>query len=76
MIFYEEYKNVRQKELLAEAERDRLVNKFNQSPIPSKPNFSRMVTWLGNLLLTWRTWLTLRFEENTMLTEPESISKS
>jgi hypothetical protein len=76
MIFYEEYKNVRQKELLAEAERDRLVNKFNQSPIPSKPNFSRMVTWLGNLLLTWGTWLTLRFEENTMLTEPESISKS
>ncbi len=76
MIFYEEYKNVRQKELLAEAERNRLVNKFTQSPIPSKPNFSRMVTWLGNLLLTLGTWLTLRFEENTMLTEPESISKS
>lgn len=70
MIIYEQLVRIRQKEILDEAERYRLISMVKPSPVRPRKNYSRMMTWIGNLFIIWGTKLTKRFGEKNIIIEP------
>jgi len=73
MIFDEQLMRIRQKEILDEAERNRLANSIKPSHDRRRRSYARMLTWTGNKLLNWGVWLTTRFGDTTILSESGAL---
>jgi hypothetical protein len=54
---YREY----QRNMLREAERERLVRQALAGRDTKRPLFCRMLSWLGHCLVAWGQWLQQRF---------------
>ena len=70
MIINKQLIHVRQKELLDEAERYRLIRSVNPSPDRPKLIYAKAMNWIGNLFLIWGTRLTIRIGEKNIIGEP------
>jgi hypothetical protein len=68
-IIYEEYMKMRQKELLDEAERYRMTSKVKSFHGRPQPNYARVMSWTGSLMLKLGTWLTIRFGDKTVIAQ-------
>ena len=76
MIVHEYFVRMRNEELLAEAERRRLIKEFRQRPPWFNTNFARSLTWLENLMCRWGSLLARRFGEETAINLSGSIEDS
>jgi len=61
MIISEDLMRVRQTELLAEAQRYRLLALAKHKPVAAFSTSARLFVWLGGRLRRWGSWLEDRF---------------
>lgn len=61
MIISEYYMRGRQKELLAEAEKHRLLALSKRETVKANPKNARMLVWVGGLMCRWGSQLEERF---------------
>lgn len=69
MFIQEEFMRVRQKEILDEADRRRLISRVKYSPGRSKIQYAKVMTWIGGIFLNLGTSLTERFADKTIIAE-------
>ena len=72
MFIYQEEVRIRHQELLAEAEKYRLISNLKTPQGRRKPIYPRAMTWIGSQMLTWGYWLTSRFGEQTIIAQSGS----
>jgi hypothetical protein len=75
MIIQEYLMRIYQDEMLAEAERNRLISKAKRSPVSVNSYHARSLTWLGNLMCSWGSLLEERFGDQTASQQSGSIEK-
>lgn len=61
MIISEYYMRGRQKELLAEAEKHRLLALSERKPVKANRKNARILVWVGGLMCRWGSQLEERF---------------
>ena len=76
MLFHEYFVRMRQEELLAEAERARLIKKAKRSPVKAFPFYARSLAWLGSLLCNLGSLLSKRFADEAAINHSQSIDRS
>ena len=75
MIVHEYLARIYQEEMLAEAERIRLIAKSKRRPAKGNSFYARSLAWLGNLMCSWGSLLEKRFSEQEAGQQSGSIGK-
>ncbi len=76
MLFHEILMHKRHEELLAEAERARLIQKAKRRPVKAFPFYARSLAWLGGILSNLGNRLEKRFAEEAAINHSQSIDRS
>ena len=76
MLYHEYFMRMRQEELLAEAERARLIKKAKRRPVKAFPFYARSLAWLGGILCNLGSLLGKRFAEEAAINHSQSIDRS
>jgi hypothetical protein len=76
MLFHEYFMRMRQEELLAEAERARLIQKAKRRPVKAFPFYARSLAWLGSILCNLGSLLGKRFAAEAAVNHSQSIDRS
>ena len=73
MIISEYYMRGRQKELLAEAEKHRLLALSKRKTVKANPKNARILVWVGGLMCRWGSQLEERFTVEVEPNQPHQI---
>jgi hypothetical protein len=73
MLFNEHLVRIRHEEMLAEAERIRLVSLVNRQSKKRKSFFSVSLNWMGNLLCKLGGFLQERFGEQDLVDQSQTM---
>lgn len=76
MIIHENLAHLRQEEILAEAERRRLISKAKLHPVRINSYSARSMAWLGSLMHIWGSRLEKRFGKDAVVNHSQSIDRS
>jgi hypothetical protein len=76
MLYHEYFMRMRQEELLAEAERARLIQKAKRHPVKAFPFYARSLAWLGGILSNLGSLLEKRFADEAAINHSQSIDRS
>ena len=75
MIISEEFMRVRQGELLAEAERSRLLAISRRNSVTVTSTSARFLVWFGGLLRVWGCQLEERFSVNVCVNQAQPVDR-
>ena len=75
MIISEEFMRVRQGELLAEAERSRLLAISRRNSVTVTSTSARFLVWIGGLLRMWGCRLEERFSVDVCVNQAQSVNR-
>ncbi len=75
MIISEEFMRVRQGELLAEAENNRLLVLAKRKPGTAISMSARLLVWFGGLLRRWGCRLEERFSVDVCVNQAQSVNR-
>ena len=76
MIFHEYFIHWRHEELLAEAERARLIKEAKRRPVKAFPFYARSLAWLGGILCNLGSLLGKRFADEAAINHSQSTGRS
>ena len=76
MLFHEILMHKRHKELLAEAERARLIQKAKRRPVKTSPFYARYLARLGGILCNLGSRLEKSFTEEVAMSHSQSTGRS
>ena len=76
MIIHEYLIRIRQDEILAEAERSRLINEAKRRPVKVFSFYARSLAWLGGILINFGSLLEKRFGKENVINHSQSIDRS
>ncbi len=76
MFYHEYFMRMRHEELLAEAERARLIKEVKQRPVKAFPFYARSLAWLGGILCNLGSLLGKRFAEEAAINHSQSSDRS